>query len=197
MLIRAGLDAEALTAAGVDASSIGGLVGDVTDHMAANPDSIAFADAAYFVARRAEDNLKRLVRSGLGSPEDTAAYQAAAKDLEATKAAREAAMMQYFNAAVAGLSTAQRDALATIRANRSWRLPPAYLAANRTQQEWVDLGDALTCERIAAEQGKTLDSGSAQLLSTCRSESGVADALFNVDTEHASVQTAWNVAVAE
>ncbi len=50
-------------------------------------------------------------------------------------------------AAVAGLSQAKQDTLATVRANLNRELPVQYLATNRSDADWVALREALANDR--------------------------------------------------
>jgi hypothetical protein len=194
-LIRAGLDAGALSAAGVSANAATALVSaanaHLTDHAAALPN----ADTAFTTARRESDRLKRLIESGHGSQEDVGNYQTQSATLAAATADRDAALAAIVTAATAGLSSDQKTALARIRANQSWKeVGVEFLVVERTEAQWVALRDALAAERIAAAAGDELPQATQTLLATARANESVAAAHASLGTNLAGVTAAWNAA---
>ncbi len=63
---------------------------------------------------------------------------------------------------------------------------------NREQTEWVAVRDALANEKIAAKLGDTPDQAAQSALSTWRANGSVSAARVSLDTNLASVTTAWN-----
>ncbi|MDP1793333.1 MAG: hypothetical protein Q8K63_04265, partial [Acidimicrobiales bacterium] len=151
MMMRAGLDPEALAAAGVAPSQLWSCAGSLAASPAAAPGALAQIDSAVEGARAAHDELERKVQSGLASESDATQLVAARQALEAAITARQANDDTLYAAGTASLNATQRATLAAIRANRSWSLPVEFLTVNRTEAEWVTLRKALANERIAAK----------------------------------------------
>ena len=196
-LIRAGLDTQALAAAGVPSQGIHAVLQAAADHMNANPSAISGADATFAAAQVSADTLRRKVQSGLATPEEVSACQSAIAALASATSARQAALDATFNAATAGLSSEVRARLAMIRSNRSWGLPLELLTVERTEAQWVALRDALSNERIAAELSEEPDGAAQALLTAARSNGTVSAAKAALDTNLASVTTSWNTAAGQ
>lgn len=196
-LIRAGLGADALCAAGVSSGSVSSALSAVAAAINVNPTLISSTDASYASARRDVDRLKALIESGRGSQEDVSAYQTASASLTTATAARQAALDAIFTAGTANLSAGQRAALTQIRANHAYELPLEFLAVERTQTEWVDVRDALANERISAKLGDEPDAGNQASLATWRANATVSSAKTSLDTNLPGVTSAWNSAAAQ
>ena len=143
--IRAGLDADAICATGATSTAAADAVSAVESWLSQNPGALEAADAAYADARSEEGRLRRLVRSGKATAQEVADYQTAEATLATEKADRAAVIDAIFAAGAAELTAGQSAVLATIRANRHWRLDVkrpntrdqiAYYATDRTQEEW-------------------------------------------------------------
>jgi hypothetical protein len=194
-LIRAGLDAKALAAAGLSANTVTVLAQATLTHLTANPTSLSAADTAYAAARRESDHLKRLIESGHGSQDDVGNYQTQSATLAAATADRDAALAAIVTAATAGLSSDQKTALARIRANQTWKEAGVeFLVVERTEAQWVALRDALAAERIAAAAGDDLPEATQTLLATARVNESVAAAHASLGTNLAGITAAWNAA---
>jgi hypothetical protein len=66
---------------------------------------------------------------------------------------------------------------------------------NRTQEEWVQLRDALANERIALEYEDTLDQAMQAQLAIWRSNESVAAATSGIGANLQAITTAWNAAM--
>ena len=194
-LLRAGLSPEAIAAAGCSAADCEDVIEAANFELVNADPSLAAVDASYASARVEHDRLKRLIQSGKGSDEDVASYQTAKTDLENAEAAREALMDDLFEAACGELTEAQAGALTTIRGNAHWGLPMQYLAADRTQQEWVDLRDALANVRISADFGEEPAAECVSMIDTCDLDAGVSSAKSGLDTYCSAVEAAWDGAL--
>src|SRR5687768_14425190 len=84
-LIRAGLTAEALAAAGLSASATEDVVDELQAYMAEHPGALESADAAYASAMHVRDSLKRTIQSGLYEQEDLTAFAAATSNYTAAQ----------------------------------------------------------------------------------------------------------------
>jgi hypothetical protein len=196
-LIRAGLDSTALAAAGVSTNSVSSVLQAVSTTINNDPSRLSNSDTAYATARRDVDRLKALIESGKASQEDVSSYQSASASLATATAARQAALDAYFTAGGGVLSEGQRTTLTAIRANRTYELPIEFLVVNRSQQEWVDLRDALANERIEPEVGEEPDPGDQAALATWRAVNAVASAKSSTESNLASITTSWNSASVE
>lgn len=196
-LIRAGLDAEELAAAGLSAQQASTLVGHGESLLAGEPTRLSAADTAYSSARTAKDALERKIQSGLASPQEIASFSNATSAFASAEAERVAALASLFDAATAALSEGQRSVLSTIHANRERGLAPEFLTINRTEAEWLALRNALSNERIAARNGDEPNAGCQSLLSAARSNATVAAAKSAHDANLAAIISAWNSATAD
>lgn len=193
-LIRAGLGADALCAAGVSSGSVSSVLAATATAVNANPTRLSNADASYAAARRDVDRLKALIESGRGSEQDVSAYSTAAAALASATSERQAALDALFTAGTANLTDGQRAVLQQIRANRAYELPIEFLTVERSQQEWVNVRDALANERIAAQLGEDADSGNQSSLATWRANATVAAAKTSLDANLATLASSWETA---
>ncbi len=149
-LIRTGLDAEALAAAGLSAGNVNTVVANAYEHLTGMQALLELADAAMADARGQTTALKRVIQSGRATEQQINAYPVATGALEQIRAERAALLAGIFEAATADLGQNHRNALSAIRANRNWDLPVEFLVVERSEAQWVHLRDCLANERIAA-----------------------------------------------
>jgi hypothetical protein len=194
-LVRAGLDPEALAAAGVAPSAVNTVISDVADHMTDNPGSLELADTAYAAARQERDQLKRVIQSGRATQEQINAYPGALGQLALAQTQRRSALDDIFSAGTATLSQSQRDTLAAIRDNADWDLPLEFLVIDRSEADWVQLRDYLANERVSAQLGDDPDASAQAALTQLRSNPLVAAADANLDTNLTVVELAWEQAL--
>lgn len=195
MLLRASLDARALAAAGLSANTTTALVQAASSYVGAHPSALSSADAAYATAKREADRLKRVIESGHAGENDVQNYQLQSTALADATAQREAALNAIRAAATVNLSNEQKAVLTQIRANEAWKeVSMEFLAVERTQAQWVALRDALAAERITASVGDTLSESATTLLATARANETVAAAKASLDTNSASIASAWSAA---
>src|SRR5262245_32047227 len=107
-LIRSGLPAENLCAAGVSSQAVSGVVHDFEEALAGDSLALPSADSALATARIQEDDLSRMVRAGKATPEQVSALPAAATQLQSAQTQRENELNDLFTAGAADLSTIQR-----------------------------------------------------------------------------------------
>ncbi|MFN0007217.1 MAG: hypothetical protein ACKVXR_04855 [Planctomycetota bacterium] len=197
-LLRAGLGADALAAAGVSSGTIISVLQAAADQLNAHPGDLASADASLVAARVESDRLRAKIQSGQASQEEISAYQSASSSLASATTARQAALDAVFTAATANLTAPQRAALTQIRANRavdhSKDFPIDFLVVSRTEAQWVALRDALANERLAVQYPDLANEVAQQRLATMRSDGSVAAARTSVESNLSSVTTAWNTA---
>jgi hypothetical protein len=196
-LYRAGLDPEALAAAGVSPGTITTVVGDTVEHLIFNQAFIELADTAWAQSRKQCAQLKRKIQSGRATDEQVNAYQAAKAAFAQAKMQRQAALGTLVNVATGDLSNNKRSTLATIRANRHWDLPVEFLVVDRTEAQWVRLRNCLANERVADKWGEDPDPDAQAALAQLRSNPLVAAARANVDANLDVVNNAWQQAIGQ
>ncbi len=197
LALRAGLSAEALAASGITSTGVAGIIDDLTESDPAVNGDLAGADATYSSAKSSHDELQRLVKSGQATDQQVADLQQAKIDLDAAIAARDAVLDALFTAATADLTTAQKATLSTIRGNAHWKQPTEFLVIDRTDDEWVELRDLLQHEKTCADLGWEPEAACVTRLAQLRAHTDVATAKTGLDTNLASVRTAWEAAVAD
>ena len=197
-MIRVGLDAEVLAAAGVSALDVStAMAAAISEHDGHQP-SLSQADSDYGSCKVSCDALERKVKAGLDSGSDVADYQSGIAELATLKAARQKALDDVFESAIANLSAGQQTTLQTIRANRRWKLPVQYLTVNREEAEWVELRDMLDARRIYEEdEFEDEPQEVTDYLAAVDGHLTIAGAKSSLASGIAAVQTAWNTAVTE
>ena len=197
-LLRSGLGADALAAAGISSGSVTAILQGAADQLNANPTSLTTADTGHAAAQVESDRLRSKIQSGLASQEEIASYQSQMSSLASAATARQSALDAVFNAASANLTAPQRATLTQIRANRaadhSKGFPIEFQVVGRTESEWIALRDALANEKQAIKYPDTLDEGAQSLLSTARANGSVAAARASLTANLATVTTSWNTA---
>jgi hypothetical protein len=192
VLYRAGLSAETLTASGVTALQVGGMIAAALAQY--DPLVLRSRDEARAHAAAEESRLSARARAGLATAEELAALTTA----RATLAEAEAALTAYIDAIrTAASASATPEQTALIRAshaNRSWDLPAQYLVKARSQEGWVALREALDTKRISEVYGYEFPTSSRSSLAAVDAEPEIASAKSNLDANLFEVQTAWNVA---
>lgn len=197
VLSRAGLSAEALTAAGVSSNEVAEVVADADTFIGGSGQTLASLDQSFVAAKIAEEALRRQVKKGTASQGTVSQLASARVTRGQAESSRDTFLDGVFQAGVASLSTAQVNALTSIRANRSWHLDVAYLVVDRTEPEWVALSDALAAERVALAEQESTPPLSQALITQVSSDPTVSLAKTSLGSYLAGVQTAWNSAVSQ
>ena len=122
LLIRCGLGAEALCAAGVQIPEILALVAAVQNEVVSSGTTLQSFDQTYAQARTSYDQLRRKVRAGLGTGAENAAFSQAKTTFENAEAARDAYKDNLRTVALTAVSPTAAQTVATIYQNRSWGL---------------------------------------------------------------------------
>jgi len=196
VLLRAGLGADTLAAAGISSQQTTALVAAVQSAYSAQ--TLQSRDDAYIAARQNHDRLKRLVQSGKGSAQDLSALRTAETTLATATSDRDGYLAGLRTAALATVSEGQATLVTRINANHYWFLPVQYLVKDRTEPDWVALRDALAVKRISEQDEEEEFAQSARdYLTTADAVSEIATAKVNLDSHIAAVQTAWNTAASD
>jgi hypothetical protein len=196
-LSRCGLTPDVLAAAGVSAMATPTLVGNARQYLTDHPDDLSDADTAYFAAQASSDQLMRKVQQGQATSDERAAYVAVQTTLASAKAGRDSALEGIKTAASANLSQNQQNGLATIKGNSQWKVPLKYLAANRTDAQWVALREALANDRQASDQGVDPDATCHQRIVDADAVAATTSAGQNLTNHLADVRMAFNNAMVQ
>lgn len=194
-LRRAGITPVALAAAGVGTSGLAGTLVGADGWLVEHQELLASADAECNAVRRERDALRRLVRSGLASPEEVAGLQQAQATLEAREAVQATSLQALFAAATGSLSGPQAATLAAIRANAARSAPVYYRVEERDAATWLRLRDALANERIAPRFEQEPDTELQAFLAAMHARQAVAQARSNHDALLAVVRASWDASL--
>ncbi len=186
MLVRAGLDARALAAAGVAPQQVPSLIAAMRTHVSENLTQIRAVNAAIKTKTAEHAQLMRKVQGGLGSPADAQTLATRHNELKQLRIDRDTMEVAAFNAAAASLSPSSRATLTNIRANRDSELPFEYRATLLTGQQQSQLRTELASARGNA--------GRAMNASANFESNSVAAVRSNMAGMNA-VQAAWRTAV--
>jgi len=193
VLLRAGLGADVLAAAGVTGEEVAALVASVESAYSAP--TLASLDEAFMAAKRTHDTLRRKVQSGKGTAQDVTSLRAAETALAQATAARDAYLTSLRTAAKANLSAEKGASIERAHANQAWHLPAHYLVKDRSEAGWVALRDALAAKEIAErDPEETFEESAQSVLASIDAEAEIAAAKVAHETHIAAVQTAWNTA---
>jgi len=199
-LARVGVNPLTLAAAGVTEESAALLIADMHEHLSEHDGSPASEDAALGAARSQRDRLRALARAGTASGADIEAIAGAESSLSAAESALDARLDAMWGFVAARLTSEQVTLIARLRdvpeVFRGSVIPVEFGAAERTDEEWMALREALAAERLAAVDGVALDSAPAALLASARAESAVSVANSNIAIRLGGLQTAWDQALA-
>ena len=196
-LLRSGLGPEALTAAGLSGANATTVVSDLITYMTTNPGVLDSADSSFSSAKNAADQLKRTIQSGLATAQDLTDYTTAKANLASATTTRDGVISDFFTEGIANLSPAQKDALSTIRGNAYWDRPTEFLTVTNTETQWVELRNCLAHERIANANGEAVDAGVQTILNGFRGNATVSAAKASLDSNLATVTSAWNLEIAQ
>ena len=196
-LLRSGLSPEALTAAGLSGANATTVVSDLITYMTNNPGVLDSADSSYSSAKVAADQLKWTIQSGLATAQDLTDYTTAKANLASATTTRDGVISDFFTEGIVNLSQAQKDKLSTIVGNDYWDRPTEFLTVTNTEADWVELRNCLAHERIAAANGEAIDAGVQTILNGYRGNATVSAAKASLDSNLATVTSAWNLEIAQ
>ena len=197
VLVRVGLGADVLAASGIIQGQVSSLVAALEGQY--NPATLASLDDAFIQAKQDHDRLRRKVTSGLGTQQDVAALRSAETALGNATSARDSRLAALRDAALATVAADKATLVRRIQTNRAaWSLPVQYSVKDRTEAQWVALRDAVDMKRASERDAEELLAEEHQsLLASVDAESEIAAAKVALDTNLASVQTAWNIAASD
>ena len=194
-LRRAGIEPDALAAAGVGTTGLGSLITRADAWFVENGEALRQSDAALGEARVLRDQLQRLVRSGLAEPEDVVALAQAKATHDAARIARDAVLHALFVAATEGMEGPRVATLAQIHDNANWKPPVHFLVEDRETATWLQLRDSLAHERIAPRFEEDPDPEVVAFLTAMRARQAVAQAHANYEAFHAALLASWQASL--
>ena len=194
-LRRAGIEPDALAAAGVGTTALGSLIARADTWFVASGEALQQADALLGEARVRRDELQRLVRSGLAEPADVIALAQAKTAHDAALAERDSVLQALFAAATEGMDGSRVATLAQIHANSKWKPPVHFLVEEREEATWLRLRDSLANERIAPRFEEDPDPDVVAFLTAMRARQAVAQAHANYEAFHAALLASWQASL--
>ena len=192
-LDRIGFSADTLAAAGVTPEQAGAAAVALAAALEEDPAELDRLDEDVGALRAIADGLAREVHAGTASPETVAALGAASAAYLLAESSRAARHNDLRAASAAGLSADVREKLhAAIDQGVLWsEVPAPYRLANRPEAGMMQLREALTCERLALEDGVDLSAEAVAVLAAVRQEPDVALALATWTDNAALIEAAW------
>lgn len=196
-LYQAGLDPEALAAAGVQAAQVPTFIAEADTVLTNRLDQLILAQQDHAQAQRQVQQLRRAIRAGVAEEGAVAALATAESNAATAQATLDSIEDELFAVATNHLESNQISLLGTIQSNRRWHLPIQYAVRDRTEPEWVALRNALANVRISNQAGEEPDPASSALVAGENSRPDVAQAAVYLDTRLSAIQAAFNSTVGD
>ena len=193
-LVYAGFTPERLAACGASEQQLATMVAHVRSQLGAQIQSYRTALTSYQSALFAAENAERRVASGAASPQEREALDSVRSALASASSAWQSRLDGIRQIAEADLTSQQVATFGLLRTNRSWELPPQYLAENHSEVEWVELRDALTNLRVTDRLSMPPDPAAFTLVSDTNSHEAVAAASTGLENL-STIQAAWTQAI--
>ena len=196
LLRDAGLTPDAIAAAGVSAQATTTLVGAAREHITQHGTDQADAMTAWKTAQQQLSSLQAVAQSRQATPEQLSSLETARQAVVSTTATLDLARAALFSAATAGLTEAQRTALANVRAARAAgvELPLPFVVTFRDEARQVAIRDALA-EQRTLDEGATLSQPSQDVLNTARQDAATTQAESDLANHAQEVDAAWRQAL--
>ena len=195
LLIRsAGVNPESLAAAGVSANTIAAIISGASGYIVPNFNAIKANHDTLGRERKTRDTLQRLVSASRATSQQRTDLATAITNVAAAQATRNAYLAAIRQEIDTNLTPAQIIALNTIIKNTKWTHPIQYKAANRSEQDWIDLRDCLANIRIANKQGQQPDPAATTFVAAADANAAVSAANSSLNNLP-FIQTQWNNAL--
>lgn len=194
-LDRVGLSPESLCASGVPASGVAAIVSSARTYLESHYQELRVADEDRMAATTEIERLQCAVQSGDDDATTLNLLENRRVEVQSVNARRDVLLGAFFSAAISSVPADRLIVLTRIGQNQRWKLPLQFSAANRLDEDWVVLRDALAAESFAFEKGEVLAQSVASVLATARASSDVAAAHAWLSTVLESVRQAWNIAL--
>ncbi|MFO0836552.1 MAG: hypothetical protein U0638_16425 [Phycisphaerales bacterium] len=194
VLVRAGLGADALTAAGVDGAKAAEVVAAVRGVLAEQGASLKLADENHRAATVLRQQIIAKIQAGTSTEQDRSALASTDATLAHEAQARAAVLDACLAAANAVLSPGEVQALAAIRSLPA-DLPLKYRAASMNSGQADALRSALGEARAANAVGEETSNDASSLLHHYDADTAVSTANANLINNRTAVTAAWEQAV--
>lgn len=139
---RLGLDATALTAAGVSTNALPAVATALTIFWNEHGTTLSTKDEAIRADRDKVQQLTKKKTRGQINEAERSDLAASQQRLGPAMAARDALLNTAFQSATSGFTSEQVAIVTSIKRNRSWPLPVELLTVDRAPHEWVALQGA-------------------------------------------------------
>ena len=190
-LYAAGLTPEVMACAGFTAVQTSSAVSRTRAEFGVLFNQIQFARLALQEASSQRERLSAVVRSGTGTPEQSVALVAIAREEREARSALASAVAAVRDVAVEGLPSTLVAGLDRIESNARNDLPAWHRAAEREEQEWLAIRDSLVSERIHVGHGQQVPARAQAILAAAAADPDVAMAKSNFDINGSAVSVAW------
>lgn len=206
LLHRLGLSPSHLAAAGVSAEQTTALVSNLRGYLENNIDGLRSADSSYAAANSVVLALEQVVRAGTSTSQQRQSLETARTQRASYAATRQTLLNSALYAATAALDSGVVQSLTRAQTNNSggWGvgttstdMPLPFAFADRPEEEWIHLRDALSNQRIHVRDGTEPDAGALATIAEASAASAVSSASANLQANLASVTAAWNNAVGQ
>lgn len=182
-----GLSPDALTAAGLNAEMAAQIKVNLEAHLSSQGAGLATAIDAWGAAHREADLAQRAVQSSKGTVESMAARRTA---LASALANKDAAINAATTAALERFDSNIVATLARIKANRPNNVPVQYLLVDRTDEQWLQLSDALSQKRTREHLHREMDADAAAVIAEADAEPATIAAVAAVSSSLAAIRQA-------
>ncbi|MBL8762103.1 MAG: hypothetical protein JNL50_12455 [Phycisphaerae bacterium] len=194
VLVRAGLGADTLAAAGVNSAKTAEVVAAVRGVLLEQGTSLASADESHRASTVLRQQLIAKVQAGVSTEQDRSALTTAESTIASADQTRASILSAAIAAASADLSAEQVQALAAIRSLPA-DLPLKYRVASINAGEADTLRAALGEARAADAVDEPPSSDTQTLITNYDNNQAVTTANSNLTNNSVAVRTAWEQAV--
>lgn len=199
LMLRLGMTQEVLAGAGLNGASLQSALAAQQLDLETAVDTLSTHDAAVAEARVTMDALRRKVKSGLATDEEVTALAAAKASFESSTAARETFLQGVCAGFCEQVSSDAASTLETVLASPAWvkKLPVEYRNAERTDEEWLAIRDALASKKTHEQMGFEVPEETTTFLASLNADSTVSSTKTTCEANIAGVQSTWDAVFSE
>lgn len=192
-VVRVGLDADAVAAAGLSVEDAATLVANTAQALVDAKPAITLADADVMATRAVALPLERKLVAGTANESDLAAWPAAKAAMDSAIAQRDSMLDALFANLATPFGNEKLLVATAIRTQAAiWRdVPAPYRATVRAEADMLALREALAAERIALRNEEEVPQEVAQLLAGVRAEPAIASAITAWQTNAPTIKATW------
>ena len=196
LLERAGIGPQTIAIAGVAGTDVESVFQAADGVLASSRANLVAALASALENSDRAESLAESVRRGTADGDSATQLASANQSLAVANAAIEQIAGDLRGSLAASLGATRLSASETARSNIAFGVPPELAAGDFSDAGRMAVRAAVTLERLAIEDGTTVDSEVTSLLAQTRSRSDVASGSNNHASYAAAVRTAWAAAEA-